>query len=52
MFNKVSGGITSVSDVVDKPVIPSSANAVQANVTPSVELDKVTGTVEFPLVMN
>ena len=35
-----------------KPVIPSSAAAVHVNVTPSVGLDKVTGTVVSPLVIN
>ena len=52
MFNKVSAGIVSVPDVVVNPLIPSSASAVQVNVTPSVGLDKVTGTVVSPLVMN
>ena len=32
------------------PVIPSSASAVQKNVTPLVGLDKLTGTVVSPLV--
>ena len=52
MFNKVSAGIASVPDVVVKPVIPSSATAVQENVTPLVGLDKLTGTVVSPLVIN
>ena len=52
MFNKVSAGIVSVPDVVDKPIIPSSASAVQVKVTPSVGLDKATPTVVSPLVIN
>ena len=52
MFNNVSAGIVSVPEVVVNPVIPSSANAVQVNVTPSVGLDNVTGTVVSPLVIN
>ena len=52
VLNSVSAEIISVPDVVVNPVIPSSASAVQVNVTPSVGLDKVTGTVISPLVMN
>ena len=52
MLNKVSAGIASVPDVVDKPLIPSSASAVQVKVTPLVGLDKLTATVVSPLVIN
>mgnify|MGYP006233202823 CR=1 FL=1 len=52
MLNNVSAGIVSVPDVVVIPVIPFSAVAVQVKVTPSVGLDKLTGTVVSPLVMN
>ena len=52
MLNNVSAGIESVPDVVVRPVMPSWAVAVHVNVTPSVGLDKVTGTVVSPLVIN
>ena len=52
VLNNVSAGIVSVPDVVANPVIPSSAVTVQVTVTPSVGLDKVTGAVVSPLVIN
>ena len=52
VFKNVSAGIVSVPEVVANPVIPSSAATVQVNVTPSVGLDKVTGAVVSPLVIN
>ena len=52
MLNNVSAEIVSVPNAVVNPVIPSSASAIQENVTPLVGLDKLTGTVVSPLVIN
>ena len=52
VLNNVSSGIEVVPEVVVRPVIPLSASAVHAKVTPLVGLVRSTEAVVSPLVIN